>query len=160
MGKLRLALVAGIILIIPFILVYQLSKGDINIEDFTHPIQDTDPFENKCFYDPIEKEFQFGEISCTYVRESSRLGEIIFTETDTKWQVTGDQIWCVKIERSVMEPVADPVGSISESSIGESQPSVECNDIAIFDKDEWNLQITHADLIDGGSADSFRFTLK
>lgn len=143
--KFELAFLAGIILIIPFIIVFQLSKADINIGDFTSPIQDTDPFANMC----IE-----GDFRCIYLQSDNKLGEIIFTETETRWQIAGDNVWCVKFKPTASEPIADPIGSI-----GESQPSIICNNLAIFDKSEWNLTIFHADTLDG-FFNTFTFTMK
>ena len=133
MGKLRLAIVAGIILIIPFIIVFQLSKSDINISDLTFPINGKEPFHNQCF---------FGEPVCVYDK-SVRFGfsvasvdEIEINELPNEWRVIGEDVFCFKIESGSVEPVSDPVGVITER-----ESNVTCNNIAMFDKNDWDLNI-------------------
>ncbi len=143
--KIELAFLAGIILIIPFIIVFQLAnQPDINISDLTFPINDRDQFENQCF---------FGQTECVYTEDSRKLGEIQFRETQNNWQIIGTDVWCIKTERTVAVPVSDPVGVITQET------EVSCNNIAIFDKNEWDLAIFHADTIDG-FFNTFTFTMK
>ena len=126
LAKWQIASLAIIILIIPVIIVFQLTKADIviNIDE---------DFKNQCF---------FGQPICVYDKQINVTFEdtqkdplIVFRETEINWQIIGDNVFCIKIERSVAEPVSDPVGVITEST------EVSCNNIAIFDKDEWDLQI-------------------
>jgi len=121
--KFQIAIIAIIILIIPVIIVYQLTKPDIilNIEE---------DFENQCF---------FGQTECLYMHDLGVItsGEIEFRdEMDlNRWLIIGDNVWCIHTDRSVAVPISDPVGVISQES------EVSCNNIAVFDKDEWDLKI-------------------
>ncbi len=123
--KWQLAFIVGLIFIIPVILVFQYTKADIVINI------DTD-FKNQCF---------FGQSVCTYDKLIINFeGQVDqnpfeFRETENNWQIIGDNVFCIHTERSVAVPVSDPVGVITEET------EVSCNNIAVFDKDEWNLQI-------------------
>ncbi len=116
LGNTQIAIIAVIVLIIPFIIVFQLTKADIVI-DFT----DEDRFDNICF---------LGESQCTYVMI---FPDIELREDDTYWWILGENVWCEKIERNVAEPVADPVGVITEET------EIKCNNVAMFDKNEWDF---------------------
>lgn len=143
--KFQIIIIAVIVLIIPTIIVFQLTKADITIENLTFPIVDGDTFKNQCF---------FGQTKCVYEERSAESGVIVFDDQETSWLIRGENVWCIKSNRQVAEPVADPVGVITDES------EVTCNNLAIFNKSEWDLQITHADLVSGGSVDIFTFTMK
>jgi len=124
--KWQIAFLATVILIIPFIIVFQLTKADIviNIDE---------DFKNQCF---------FGQPVCVYdkrinvtIEDTQREPLIAFRETENNWQIIGDNVFCIKIEGAFAEPVTDPVGVVTKES------EVNCNNIAVFDKDEWDLQI-------------------
>ena len=116
LSNIQIAIIAGIILVVPFIIVLQLTKADIVIEF-------NEDFTNQCF---------FGENQCSYVEE---LGVIQLSENDDAWTILGENVFCTKTERTVAVPVSDPVGVISEET------EVTCNNFAIFDKNEWDLVI-------------------
>ena len=128
MGKVMVVIVALIILAVPFILVYQLTKADINISDFTFPINDEDPFENKCF---------LGQSECFYTHGLGILtgGDVEFREDDTYWWILGEDVWCIKSEMSFVEPVTNPNVQITQGD------QIDCNDTAMFDKSDWDLRI-------------------
>lgn len=125
LAKWQIASLAIIILIIPVIIVFQLTKADIVIN-----FDDDDPFKNKCF---------LGQTECIYMHELGVNvgGEVEFRDDMdlNRWLIIGEDVFCIKIERTVAEPVADPVGVITEET------EISCNNIAVFDKDEWDLKI-------------------
>ncbi len=134
--KFQIAIIAVIILIIPAIIVFQLTKADIviNIEN---------DFENQCF---------FGQTKCNYIDSSRNVGAIIFSETVEQWQILGENVWCIKTDREVAEPVSDPVGVITD------EDEVTCNNIAIFDRNEWDLQVGVGS--NGSAFTEYIFTMK
>jgi len=117
LAKWQIATIAIIILIIPLIIVFQLSKQPDIVINFD---QD-DPFRNKCF---------LGETTCQY---EAIFPEIELREDDTYWWILGEDVWCVKTERTVEVPVSDPVGVITQET------EISCNDLAMFDKLEWDF---------------------
>ena len=128
--KWQLAFIVGLIFIIPVIIVFQYTKADITIE-----INPTEP----CF--PQEDDtcfFRIGSGSTTR-----------FEESDTQYTVFGERIVCFR----TIEDVAEPMGDIALAP-----PDVQCNDVGIFDKENWRLAISHADLIDGGFIDTLIFS--
>lgn len=112
----KIVLVGGIVLTIPLVIAFQLTKADIVIN-----FDEENPFKNKCF---------LGETECMY---EAIFPEIELREDDTYWWILGENVWCVKIERTVEEQVEDPVGVITEET------EVTCNDLAMFDKSEWDF---------------------
>lgn len=132
--KWQLAFIVGLIFIIPVIIVFQYTGTDIVI-DF-----DDNPFKNKCF---------LGQSECVYDSDATEL-----REDDTYWWILGTDVWCVKSQMSFTEPVTNPNIEITQDS------EVSCNDIAMFDKNDWDFSILHLDLIDGGFLDRYIFTLK
>ncbi len=123
--KWQLAFIVGLIFIIPMIILFQYTKADIviNIDD---------DFKNQCF---------FGQTECVYDKrinitfeDSQRIPIIQFRETVNNWQIIGDNVWCIQ-GRSVAIPVTNPQQEITKDS------EVSCNNIAVFDRDEWDLQI-------------------
>jgi len=129
LAKWQIASLAIIILIIPVIIVFQLTKADIIIN-----FDDDDPFFNKCF---------FGQPVCVYDKpigfafSVAPIGEITFQELPDEWRVLGEDVFCFKIDKNNRgEPVTDPVGVITERD-----SNVVCNNIATFEKNEWDLKI-------------------
>ena len=133
LAKWQIASLAIIILIIPVIIVFQLTKADIVI-DFDNP----NPFENKCF---------LGESQCTFTQT---FPEIELREDDTYWWILGEDVYCVKTDRTVEVPVSDPVGVITEET------EVSCNDLFMFDKTVWDF----SDSETMGDTKLYVFTLK
>ena len=122
LSKWQLGILTVLILIIPFILVYQLSKPDITIN---FDSAETDPFFNKCF---------LGQSECIY----HSFGGTLHTNTelredDTYWWILGKDVWCVKSQMSFTEPVTNPNVEITQDS------EVSCNDLAMFDKEDWDF---------------------
>ena len=121
--KYEIIFLAVVILIIPVILVYQLTKPDI-------VIRVGDDFTNQCF---------FGQTECKYMHDLGRVtgGVVEFRDEMelNRWLIVGEDVWCIHTERSVAVPVSNPVGVITQET------EVSCNNIAVFDKDEWDLEI-------------------
>lgn len=120
--KFELAFLAGIILIIPFIIVFQLSKADIVI--------DITSITNGC--ESINDVF-----ICTYVSDPNRV-IIKITESNDAWVVTGNCITTVG-ERFGKGIVENP-------EIFFSPPPFDtvdnCIDLIIFDKDMYDREFS------------------
>lgn len=129
LAKWQIASLAIIILIIPLIIVFQLTKADIVIN-----FNDDDPFFNKCFLGQSECVYQI-PIGIAFDDQPVGMEFIEFREDKTYWWILGEDVWCIKTERTVAEPVSDPVGVITEET------EIECNDLAMFDKGDWDLTI-------------------
>jgi len=117
LAKWQIVFITVVVLIIPFIIVFQLAYQPDIFLDF----ESDDTFENTCF---------LGQDECTYIMI---FPEIELREDDTYWWILGENVWCEKTERNVAEPVADPVGVITEET------EIKCNDVAMFDKNEWDF---------------------
>ncbi len=123
--KWQLAFIVGLIFIIPLIVLFQYTKADIiiNIDE---------DFKNQCF---------FGQPVCVYDQEirifsSINTGkEIEFRELSDEWRIIGENVFCFKVDGSFAEPVANPVGIVTEKD------DVTCNNIASFEKNDWDLRI-------------------
>jgi len=125
LAKWQIASIVIIVLIIPFIIVFQLTRADIVLTF-------DEDFKNQCF---------FGQPVCVYDKIIRTTLEIItekqieFQETGDDWRILGEDVFCIKTERTVAEPVRDPVGVITEET------EVSCIDIAVFNKSDWDLTI-------------------
>jgi len=120
--KFELAFLAGIILIIPFIIVYQLSKADITI--------DITSITNGC-------KITNDVFTCTYVSDPN--GVIIkITESNSAWVVTAD---CIT---TVGEGFGKAIAENPEISF--SPPDFDkvdnCRDLIIFDKDLYGREFS------------------
>lgn len=121
LAKWEMVLIAGIILIIPIIIAYQLTKADIEI--------DLNPtFSNGCN--------QLGTV-CMYNMDSTAK-IITLNEDDLSWRITG---LCVD---TAIEQYNRKV-AISErdnSLITLEYPAnpEECRDLVIFSKDDWERE--------------------
>lgn len=121
MRKIKLAIVAGIILIIPFIIVFQLSKADINIGDLTHPIN--------------ANEANFvcgsgdGSLTCTYFSSPSNIIQV--TESEDKWIVQGICVTTVggNFNKAILE---NPQANFAPPPFDTFD---DCINIILFDKD-------------------------
>lgn len=123
--KWQLAFIVGLIFIIPVIIVFQYTSADIiiNIDE---------DFKNQCF---------FGQPVCVYDKEIAVFGsintgkEIQFQELSDEWRIIGEDVFCFKVDGSFVEPISDPVGVIIPQS------NITCNNIASFEKSDWDLKI-------------------
>lgn len=131
--------IAVVVLTVPFIIAFQLTyqQPDININTGIKPP------ENQCIY---------GQDYCKYVQEN--IGKLQFDENEDMWIITGNGVWCVKVVNEFAEPVANPANQYGNNN------QLSCNDIAIFNKSEWDLSLQHADLVSGGYENTFFFTKK
>jgi len=120
--KWQLAFIAGLLFVIPVILLFQYTKADIVI-DFDNP--EVDPFRNKCF---------LGQSECIYHSfGGTQFPNVELREDTTYWWILGEDVWCVKSQMSFTEPVTNPNLEITQDSV------ISCNDIAMFDKDDWDF---------------------
>lgn len=120
----QIASLTIIILIIPLIIVFQLTKADIVI-DVNSPIA----IANSCL---IKKDTK----TCTY-DEADKTQLITITESDAttllanSWKVTGESVLCNEFITT-----ADFGGEIREST------EIKCFDTVFFDKEIWDRQVS------------------
>lgn len=124
--KWQLALIAGIILIVPVIIAFQLTKADININDL-----------NPTFVSGCNME---GTV-CTYNMDNT-VRVITISEDEEKWTLMGNCIDTALasflrsgavIQRDSGQTLSDPVFGFNPE---------ECRDLVIFLKDDWDRENT------------------
>lgn len=119
--KWEIALIAIVILIIPFVVVYQLTKADIEL-------QINPSFASGC---------NDGGTVCTYNMDSTAK-VIILNEDEESWRVTGNCIDTEFDSQIRQQAVAKRDGlEIDLTPVPSNNP---CRDLVIFKKIDWNRE--------------------
>ena len=129
LAKWQIAVVSIIVLIIPFIIVYQLTKPDITI-DTSLPFGVTERFSSGC---------EDG-IICMYNMDSITK-EITITEDEESWIMHGD---CIDTSQNSLARINAVLkrdyGSYSHADPPDNYIANKCLDSATFLKKDWNRE--------------------